>query len=115
MVSTFWLVSGLTKAIIIMRKSSGESRTIVESAHLFNTYKPETADPAVTNVVPGFPVPTPATGLSAAVDRSNRKPRFPAHPLVQWLQQPMRPSRASRRGSAAVSASGDSEIAKTEN
>jgi type II secretory pathway predicted ATPase ExeA len=61
------------------------------------------------------PVPTPATGLSAAVDRSNRKPRFTAHPLVQWLQQPMRPSRASRRGSAAVSASGDSEIAKTEN
>jgi type II secretory pathway predicted ATPase ExeA len=61
------------------------------------------------------PVPTPATGLSAPVDRSNRKPRFTAHPLVQWLQQPMRPPRASNRGSAAVSVSGDSEIAKTEN
>ena len=61
------------------------------------------------------PVPTPATGLSAPVDRSNRKARFTAHLLVQWLQQPMRPPRASNRGSAAVSVSGDSEIAKTEN
>ena len=61
------------------------------------------------------PVATPAAGLSAPVDRSNRKPRFTAHPLVQWLQQPMRPPRASNRGSAAISASGDSEIAKTEN
>ena len=49
------------------------------------------------------PVPTPATGLSAPVDRSNRKPRFTAHLLVQWLQQPMRPPRASSRGSAVCS------------
>ena len=61
------------------------------------------------------PVPTPATGLSAPVDRSNRKPRFTAHLLVQWLQQPMRPPRGSSRGSAAVSVSGDSQTAKTEN
>jgi len=49
------------------------------------------------------PASTPATGLSPSVDRSNRKPRSTAHPLVQWLRQPMRPPRAWSRGSAARS------------
>jgi len=51
------------------------------------------------------PAPTPATGLSASADSSNRRPRSTAHhsalALVQWLRQPMRPPRASSRGSAA--------------
>jgi hypothetical protein len=47
-----------------------------------------------------FQVPpgsTPVTGLSPSVDRSNRKPRSKAQRLIQWLRQPMRPTRASGR------------------
>jgi general secretion pathway protein A len=64
------------------------------------------------------PGSTPATGLSPSVDRSNRKPRSKAHPLVQWLRQPMRPPHVSSRGFRSTSkpaAVGDSETAKIEN
>jgi hypothetical protein len=49
------------------------------------------------------PVPTPATGVIASVGGSNGTLRSTAHhsalALVQWLREPMRPRRASSRGS----------------
>jgi hypothetical protein len=48
-------------------------------------------------------VPTPAAGVRASVDGNNRKPRSTVHKnaiaLVHWLQEPMRPPRASSRRS----------------
>jgi len=65
------------------------------------------------------PVRTPATGVSASLDGSNRKSWSTAHrytlALVQWLRQPMRPPRASSRARRRhVSSSGANETAETE-
>jgi len=64
------------------------------------------------------PASTPATGLGPSVDPTNTRPRSTAHPVVQWLRQPMRWPRVSSDGFRATSkpgAIGGSETAKIEN